>query len=106
MPLRRWSKPWRRSMTTELEFHPAANLFPLLEEDSAEFKELVEDIKAHGQQLPILTFEGKILDGRNRYRACRAAGVKPEIGDVLLKDGQGPVDFVLSLNERRRHLTP
>lgn len=57
----------------ELEFHPLANLFPLLE--GAEFDELTADIREHGLLEPVVLLDGKILDGRNRYRACEAAGV-------------------------------
>jgi hypothetical protein len=62
-------------MAAALESHPLANLFPLLE--GSEFEELVADIKANGLVEPIVMFEDKILDGRNRYRACLAAGVEP-----------------------------
>jgi hypothetical protein len=83
-----------------LEFHPIANVFPLME--GPEFAELVEDIKKHGQQQPILTYEGKILDGRNRYRACLEAGEEPW---VEAWSGGSPVEAVLSLNLHRRHLS-
>ncbi len=51
------------------EFHPVANLFPLM--SGKAFDELVADIKNNGLREPILIDrEGRILDGRNRYRAC------------------------------------
>ena len=43
-----------------------------------------------------------MLDGRNRLRACRAAGVEPRFETW---DGQGSaLELVVSLNLRRRHL--
>jgi ParB-like nuclease domain len=83
-----------------LESHPLANLFPLLE--GSEFDELVADIKANGLVEPIVVFEDKILDGRNRYRACLAAGVEPAFCPFM---GDDPFAYVISLNLRRRHLT-
>ena len=57
--------------TAEHEHHPAAALFPLLPIGGPEFGELVTDIDAHGLLQPIVLHEGQVLDGRNRYRACR-----------------------------------
>ena len=84
-----------------LEFHPLANLFPLI--DGPEFTELVEDVRVNGLRLPILVYEGKIIDGRNRYRACLEAGVMPQT--VSLDDAADPAAIVKSLNLTRRHLT-
>jgi hypothetical protein len=70
--------------------------------DGAEFGELVGDIRAHGLVQPIVRFEGKILDGRNRYRACQHVGVEPRYVEW---DGESPTAYVLSLNLHRRHLT-
>jgi len=75
--------------------------------EGAEFDALVADIKANGLHEPIVVHQGKILDGRNRYRACMAAGIgvnssiarfEPELeGD--------PRAYVISKNICRRHLT-
>jgi hypothetical protein len=92
----------------EFEFHPLANAFPLMEGE--EFEELVADIKAHGLHEPIVLFDGKILDGRNRYRACHEAHV-PFLtvsfpGDLGLPSDADPCTYVWSKNGTRRHLTP
>ena len=84
------------------EFHPVANLFPLLSGDDLEA--LTGDIETNGLLEPIwLHPDGRIVDGRNRYRACQAAGVEPRFRTW---DGRGSlVEFVVSLNLHRRHLT-
>ena len=50
-----------------------------------------------------MRYEDKILDGRNRYRACLAAGVEPRFVDYF---GNSPVQDVVSWNLERRQLTP
>ena len=82
------------------EFHEIANIFPVI--GGREFDELTADIKAKGLQNPVVLFDGKILDGRNRYRACLAAGVEPEFTEYA---GADAVGYVVSLNLHRRHLT-
>src|ERR1700731_2582872 len=64
------------------------------------------DIKERGQLEPIILYRGLILDGRNRYRACQIAGVKPRIEEFDAKaTRRSPEEFVLSRNLRRRHLS-
>ena len=84
-----------------MEFHPIANILPMMmAEEFAAFK---EDIRANGQQEPIWTFEGQIIDGRNRFVACRELGLEPKYREWM---GSGsPVSFVVSVNQYRRHLT-
>jgi ParB-like chromosome segregation protein Spo0J len=87
----------------QLSFHPAANLLPLLKEN--ELDALATDIRNHGLREPIMLFEGAILDGRNRYRACRKAGVIPRFEHWTPRHpGDTPLGFVLSSNIERRHL--
>jgi ParB-like chromosome segregation protein Spo0J len=107
-------------MSEELQFHPYANLFPLIEGE--EFEALVQDIRANGLRKRITMFEGKILDGRNRYRAARAAGYEVSHfmptprggyrGDAELFSPitdkishKAALSFVISHNLHRRHLT-
>jgi hypothetical protein len=110
-----------------LKVHPAADLFPLLPED--ELKELAEDIKAHGLQVPLVMWTSPdpsekyeaLLDGRNRLDAAAMAGLLTVVDDGLrirterYPDGErlqlrfslgDPYELVLSLNIHRRHLTP
>lgn len=86
---------------TTLEAHPVADMFPMMSVE--ELTGLVEDIRSHGLREPIwLHPDGRIVDGRNRYRACMEGAVKPRFRTW---DGTGSlVDFVLSLNLHRRHL--
>jgi N6-adenosine-specific RNA methylase IME4 len=82
-----------------MRFHPLAEIFPLLEGE--EFDELAEDIRRHGLHETIVLLDGQILDGRNRYRACIAAGIEPTFTTYC---GDDPVAYVISLNLKRRHL--
>ena len=96
------------SNTAPYDFRPLANVFPLME--GAEFDALVADIKANGLHEPIVTYEGMILDGRNRFRACLAAGVEPEFDDYIEGEDSlvciaDPAAYVISRNIHRRHLT-
>lgn len=83
----------------ELEFHPLANIFPLIQ--GKEFDDLVSSIKDSKLEEPICLYEGKILDGRNRYRACYLAGVEPRFKDF---HGDDPLAYVFNHNLHRRHL--
>lgn len=87
-----------------MEDHEIAKIFPMMGE--ADLHELSESIAENGQRESILIYEGKILDGRNRFRACIIAGVAPktEIFDPK-KHGASPVDYVMDLNLHRRQLT-
>jgi len=90
-------------MTDGMKFHEYANIFPLLE--GAEFDSLVEDIKANGLLDTIwLHADGRILDGRNRYLACKEAGVKPRYQTWKGSD-DNLLQFVISRNIKRRNMS-
>lgn len=82
-----------------LESHKYAELFPLIQ--NADFEEFKIDIAENGLREPIWLYEGKILDGRNRYRACLETSTELKTREY---EGHDPIGFVLSLNLKRRHL--
>lgn len=114
-------------MTERLEHHPLADLFPMM--SAAEHEALREDIAANGLLEEIVLFEGKVLDGRNRYRALcelvewerleaehidhatswhfvkfdKDAGLNSIFSAHTIE--QGPLAFVVSKNLSRRHLS-
>jgi len=69
--------------------------------DEAKLRELADDIAKNGQLVPVWLYEGKILDGRNRWAACKIAGVEPKTKEYT---GDEPTAFAVSLNDRRRHM--
>ncbi|HTH58602.1 MAG TPA: ParB/RepB/Spo0J family partition protein [Paraburkholderia sp.] len=87
----------------KLELHPLCTLFPRLE--GADFEALKADIEANGQLQPIVVQGGMILDGGNRYRACIELGIEPLIDETDFGD-YDLLSYVLSVNLKRRHLTP
>lgn len=82
-----------------MKFHEYANLFPMMPE--MDLMRLAEDIKEKGQSDPVITLDGMILDGRNRYRACEINGITPRCEEY---SGGDPLGFVVSHNLHRRHL--
>lgn len=81
------------------EFHPLAKLFPMLPEKEREA--LKEDIQKNKQQVPVIIYQGKVLDGRNRIIVCEELGIEPITEPFK---GNNPFEFVLSMNLLRRHL--
>lgn len=86
---------------TTYETHDIANCLPDMTDE--EFRRLKEDIAGLGVLEPIILLDGKILDGRHRYRACVELGI--ECPTKVMSDAS-PNDIVRSLNLLRRHLTP
>jgi ParB-like chromosome segregation protein Spo0J len=85
-----------------MKTHPFADVFPML--DDAELQKLAEDIQQNGQLQPILvTKDGLILDGRNRWAACERVGITPAT-KIVSGDDEELLQMALGLNLHRRHL--
>ena len=86
---------------TELEVHPVATIFPMMTDE--EYQGLKDDIQKSGQQEPIIVWRKQLIDGRNRLKACVELNIKP-VWVEIDKDSD-PIQYVLSHNLHRRHLT-
>ncbi len=81
------------------EYHDIANIFPMMKGE--EYERLKEDIAINGQIDPVILYENKILDGRNRYQALCDIGLAVEFEEYT---GNQPITYVISKNLHRRHL--
>lgn len=88
-------------ITQELEFHPIADGYPLA--SPTEYDALQENIRQYGLISPIILYNGKILDGRNRYIACRESDVEPRY-ETFTGTYEEAFRYSNSLNATRRHL--
>jgi len=85
----------------ELPVHPVAGMIPPM--SAKEYEGLRGDIDEHGQLEPIWTYQGKIIDGRHRYKACRELGIEPQFREWT-GDEAGLIGSIFSQNFHRRHL--
>lgn len=86
----------------KIQAHEYANIFPMM--DGVDFDNLKKDLLDNGfdKTRPIILHEEKILDGRNRFKACSELGIKPSFEKF---EGGDSLSFVISTNLNRRHLT-
>lgn len=84
-----------------LPVHPLADIFPAMRDQP--FAVFLADIEANGLREEILLhWDGRLLDGRARLKACAVAGIPPRFRRW---DGSGDlVALLISLNLHRRHL--
>jgi protein gp37/ParB-like chromosome segregation protein Spo0J len=88
-------------MSDALKQHPLSAAFPSMSD--AAFGELRADIAANGLRHPIVLYDGAVLDGWHRYRACAETGV-PIKSTEFKGDDLKARKFVVSTNLMRRHL--
>lgn len=96
------------------ELHPICIILP--QAAPPDLGRLTQNIKANGLLEKIVLYEGKILDGRNRYLASQQAGVEltaynfqdfEDIRETMAPDSplRDPISYVMAENLNRRNLT-
>jgi hypothetical protein len=106
-----------RRMGREIRGHPSSppedHPIPLLQQHpkiqgllpditGEEWEAFVESIRKHGNLSPIMLYEGKIVDGWQRYRACVETGVLPAFREWH-GDGGDLVEWFVGVNLVRQH---
>lgn len=82
-----------------MKIHPVAEMFPML--SASELNEMAESIKREGLINPCVKQGDTLLDGRNRFAACKIAGVEPRFTEYT---GESPIALIIGANLARRHL--
>lgn len=86
----------------DYETHPIADAFPLLE--GAHWERFLATFSTGLVIKDGWLYEGKILDGRNRYRAALELGLKMKWHEYT---GDDPIAFVRAMNfDGRRNMSP
>jgi hypothetical protein len=83
-------------------FHRFALMFPPM--TAQEFNNLVADIKKHGQRDDIDLWNGKIIEGVHRAKACQQLGIEPRYRERRFENEAGALAYAISKNLHRRHL--
>ncbi len=84
----------------EHDIHPFANIVTIDEDVSL----LADSIKRTGLRHPIITYKGRVLDGRRRILACGSIGIEPAINDIGIDkelSDKELYEIVLAENNRR-----
>ena len=88
------------SLRVNLEYQKLLPQFSL-----GEFEELKTSIRNDGLHYAIaINKEGVILDGHNRYRACKELGITPKLEIKEFPNALLEKKFVIESNLKRRHL--
>lgn len=100
------SKNIKELKLDDIEIHDLASLTPSMTD--VQYIALRESIKDHGQQVPVVIYRGKVIDGRHRVKALRELKSETIMCEIL--NSQLSIEDikekVMNIYENRRHQTP
>lgn len=80
------------------------NLIPPLSDE--EFRQLEENIKVEGCRDALVTWNGTIVDGHNRYKICQENGISFKKEDKEFSDREEVIEWIIRNQFGRRNLSP
>jgi hypothetical protein len=83
-----------------MDHHLYSQIWPQLEGD--DFEALKVDIAENGLHKDVVVYRDKILDGRSRERACKAANITIRYRDAGVNSDQAALQLIVVLNNYRR----
>jgi len=86
----------------QYEQHPRAIFLMPGGMTNEEFEALCDDVAERGLVYPITLYQGKVLDGWHRYRACHKTGTNLKTMEYT---GSDPDGYIMACNVLRRKLT-
>lgn len=91
-------------MLAHVEIHPAASMLPDLKDE--EYQALVQSIRESGLQEPIVFWDGKLIDGRHRMKACLEAKRRIKAVQLYNVSESQMIQWLIGHHIGRRHLDP
>ncbi|EHL24144.1 MT-A70 family protein [Acidovorax sp. NO-1] len=94
------TRPVKRAQPApKLVLDPCCQEFPPMEHD--DFNSLKESILRNGQLQPLLVWQGRVLDGRHRLKACADLGIQPLFEEVKCSYEEArSMAFAANINRR------
>lgn len=89
-------------LVAHLEVHPVCDALPKMAD--AEYEALVDSVRQSGLQDPIVFWDGKLIDGRHRLRACLEAKSKLKAVSLYDCSEAQAMEWVLGRHLGRRNL--
>lgn len=83
--------------------HPVVKCFPSM--DAEMYKKLRDDIRENGIVMPVILWQGQVIDGRHRQQIAKELGIQIPIQEEKVNE-EVAIKLARSLNQYRRHLTP
>lgn len=96
-------KSFEAGQMHDLECDDATGIFPMMSDE--DFQELKRSIQTNGQLMPIELWQGRLIDGRNRLKACRELMLEPKFRALEELPCGSVVEYVAAANLHRRHLS-
>ena len=89
----------------KLVLHELANEHPKM--TKVKFEAFKENIETYGQDVPVITFRGKIVDGKHRWWALKEIGADKILYTKMPhRSTMEEIKKEIGLSENRRHQTP